>query len=108
MSSGATYSVVPFINRKALGVVAGIVGAGGNAVAVAAGFLFKSALDWPSALLIIGGCVTLRSLLVLSIRFVPEIEKALEAESGMSVADGDRWSGEFAVAGSQSEAALVD
>ncbi len=108
MSSGATYSVVPFINRKALGVVAGIVGAGGNAVAVAAGFLFKSALDWPSALLIIGGCVTLSSLLVLSIRFVPEIEKALEAESGTRVAEGVRWSGEFAVASSQPEAALVD
>ena len=108
MSSGATYSVVPFINRKALGVVSGIVGAGGNAGAVAAGFLFKSALDWPSALLIIGGCVTLSSLLVLSIRFVPEIEKPLEAESGTRVAEGVRWSGEFAVASSQPEAALVD
>ena len=41
MSEGATFSVVPFINRKALGPVAGIVGAGGNAGAVAAGFLFR-------------------------------------------------------------------
>jgi len=48
MSEGATYSVVPFINKKALGAVAGIVGAGGNAGAVAAGFLFKTeALAWP-------------------------------------------------------------
>ncbi|HOO82847.1 MAG TPA: MFS transporter, partial [Alphaproteobacteria bacterium] len=46
MSEGATYSVVPFINRKALGAVAGIVGAGGNAGAVAAGFLFKGSMDW--------------------------------------------------------------
>jgi MFS transporter, NNP family, nitrate/nitrite transporter len=30
MSNGATYVVVPFVNRKALGAVAGIVGAGGN------------------------------------------------------------------------------
>ena len=37
MSEGATFSVVPFINQKALGSVAGIVGAGGNAGAVAAG-----------------------------------------------------------------------
>lgn len=34
MAEGATYSVVPFINRKALGAVAGIVGAGGNVGAV--------------------------------------------------------------------------
>ena len=33
---GATYSIVPFINKKALGSVAGIVGAGGNMGAVCA------------------------------------------------------------------------
>ena len=55
MSEGATFSVVPFINRKALGSVAGIVGAGGNAGAVAAGFLFRmEGLPWPQALLILG------------------------------------------------------
>ena len=37
MSNGATYSVTPFINRNAMGAVAGIVGAGGNVGAVAAG-----------------------------------------------------------------------
>ena len=42
MSEGATYSVVPFVNKKALGSVAGIVGAGGNMGAVAAGFLFRA------------------------------------------------------------------
>ncbi|MGH7884730.1 MAG: MFS transporter, partial [Thermodesulfobacteriota bacterium] len=34
MSEGATFGIVPFINKKALGSVAGIVGAGGNAGAV--------------------------------------------------------------------------
>lgn len=55
MSNGATYSVVPFVNKRALGAVAGIVGAGGNVGAVLAGFLFKaSSLTWPEALLILG------------------------------------------------------
>ena len=42
MGCGATYAVTPFINRKGVGAVAGIVGAGGNAGAVAAGFLLKA------------------------------------------------------------------
>ncbi|WP_333820511.1 MFS transporter [Ohtaekwangia sp.] len=42
MSNGATYSVVPFINKKAIGAVSGIVGAGGNVGAVLAGLLFTS------------------------------------------------------------------
>ncbi len=59
MASGATYSVVPFINKKALGAVAGVVGAGGNAGAFAAGFLFKtSTAYWPTALLALGMAVT--------------------------------------------------
>ena len=75
MSEGATFSVVPFINRKALGSVAGIVGAGGNAGAVAAGFLFKTETAWwPTALLIVGACVTLASFAALLVRFSPETE----------------------------------
>jgi NNP family nitrate/nitrite transporter-like MFS transporter len=55
MSNGATYSVVPFINKKAVGVVAGIVGAGGNVGAVMAGFLFKSSeISYRESLFIIG------------------------------------------------------
>jgi NNP family nitrate/nitrite transporter-like MFS transporter len=75
MSEGATFSVVPFVNPKALGAVAGIVGAGGNAGAVAAGFLFKGGVTWPTALLILGGLVTACSLAALAVRFSPEAEK---------------------------------
>jgi NNP family nitrate/nitrite transporter-like MFS transporter len=70
MSEGATYAVVPFVNKKALGSVAGIVGAGGNAGAVAAGFLFG--WDWTLALLILGAVVTAVSFLAFTIRFAPE------------------------------------
>ena len=57
MSNGATYSVVPFVNRRALGAVAGIVGAGGNVGSMLAGFLFKGAMPWTQALLCLGGLV---------------------------------------------------
>lgn len=69
MAEGATYSVVPFINKKALGAVAGVVGAGGNAGAVAAGFLFKGSIDWSEAFLIIGMVVTVASFLSFFVRF---------------------------------------
>ena len=70
MSEGATFSVVPFVNRKALGSVAGIVGAGGNAGAVAAGFLFRlEGLPWPQALLILGVIVACTASLTLLVRF---------------------------------------
>ena len=75
MSEGATYSVVPFINKRALGSVAGIVGAGGNAGAVAAGFLFKmESLSWPTALFILGSAVTVASFFAFAVRFSAEAE----------------------------------
>ncbi len=84
MSNGATYAVVPFVNKRALGSVAGIVGAGGNAGAVAAGFLFKGALPWPTAFLVLGALVTLSSLLALAVRFSHEAET--EAGSALKAA----------------------
>lgn len=68
MSNGATYSVVPFINRRALGAVAGIVGAGGNAGAVLAGFLLKTeGLNWHTALFILGALITTCSFLTFAV-----------------------------------------
>ena len=95
MSEGATYSVVPFINKKALGAVAGIVGAGGNAGAVAAGFLFKTqGLDWPQALLILGACVTLTSFLAIGVRFSASDEAAVARETRARLAGSSGKTGE--------------
>ncbi|MDT0676687.1 MFS transporter [Autumnicola musiva] len=41
MAEGATFSVVPFINKKAVGSISGIVGAGGNVGAFLAAMLLK-------------------------------------------------------------------
>jgi len=66
MSNGATYSVVPFINNKAIGAVSGIVGAGGNVGAVMAGFLFKSeTISYRESLFIIGAVVIIVSVTAL-------------------------------------------
>ena len=68
MSNGATYSVVPFINQKAIGAVSGIVGAGGNVGAVLAGFLFTSeTISYRESLFTIGIAVTLVSFISLAL-----------------------------------------
>lgn len=81
MSAGATYAVSPFLRRDAIGAVAGIVGAGGNVGAVAAGFLFRSSsFSTTSALLVLGFVVVACALLVLTVRFAPADEAALRSE----------------------------
>jgi MFS transporter, NNP family, nitrate/nitrite transporter len=70
MSNGATYAVVPFINKKAIGAVSGIVGAGGNVGAVLAGFLFKSeSFSYRESLFYIGIAVAAVSVLSLIVSF---------------------------------------
>jgi NNP family nitrate/nitrite transporter-like MFS transporter len=69
MSAGATYAVIPFVDRKVLGGVAGLVGAGGNVGAVLAGFVNK-VIDTPqNALTFLGFVVLAISFSVLLIRF---------------------------------------
>lgn len=80
MSNGATYSIVPFVNKRALGAVAGIVGAGGNVGAVIAGFLFKGAIPWTTALLILGAIVSLVSSLAFMLRFTDREESTCTSE----------------------------
>ena len=72
MACGATYALVPFIDREALGGVAGIIGAGGNVGAVAAGFLLKGMLDIQTCLMVLGGLVVIAASSVMLIRFSVE------------------------------------
>ncbi len=70
MSNGATYSVVPFVNNKAMGTVGGLVGAGGNIGAVMAGFLFKSeSISYKEAFFFLGIAVVCVSAAALFIKF---------------------------------------
>ena len=72
MACGATYALVPFIDHKALGGVAGIIGAGGNVGAVAAGFLMKGTGDTQQTLLILGTAVCVTAVCAIAVRFSPE------------------------------------
>ncbi|RDS84544.1 MFS transporter [Dyella monticola] len=72
MACGATYALVPFIDRTALGGVAGIVGAGGNVGAVMAGFLLKGTGSVPHTFALLGGFVIVGSLCALAVRFSAE------------------------------------
>jgi NNP family nitrate/nitrite transporter-like MFS transporter len=70
MSNGATYGIVPFINTKNVGLVSGIVGAGGNLGGMMFGFLFKSSsVTYVQAFTYIGFIVIGVSLIILITRF---------------------------------------
>lgn len=71
MANGATYSIVPFINPKAVGSVAGIVGAGGNIGAMLIGFLFKS-MSYSEAFFYLGTGVLGIGIIVLVFRVVTD------------------------------------
>ncbi len=95
MAEGATFSVVPFVNRKAVGAVSGIVGAGGNAGAVAAGFLFRyESIPYGEALFILGCIVTVCSFTAFFVRFSGrdevkarwEMDKSLQTRNGFETA----------------------
>ena len=90
MAEGATFSVVPFVNRKAVGAVSGIVGAGGNAGAVAAGFLFRyESIPYGDALFILGCVVAVCSFTAFLVRFSArdEIEARWEMNESLRVRD---------------------
>ncbi len=73
MANGTTYAIVPFVNKKAVGVVSGVVGAGGNVGGMLMGFLFKSAtISYSDAFLYIGAGVAVVGLGMLLVNFAKE------------------------------------
>lgn len=82
MANGGTYSIVPFVNKDAIGSVAGIVGAGGNIGAMLIGFLFKSKnITYSQAFFYIGVGVAVVGLVVLITHL--SISKKTEAATKM-------------------------
>ena len=82
MANGGTYSIVPFVNKDAIGSVAGIVGAGGNIGAMLIGFLFKSKnITYSQAFFYIGVGVAVVGLVVLLTHL--SISKKTEAATKM-------------------------
>jgi NNP family nitrate/nitrite transporter-like MFS transporter len=70
MANGATYALTPFINPKNVGMVAGIVGAGGNIGGMMMGFLFKNPnITYSTAFLYIGGMAVLAALVIAITKF---------------------------------------
>lgn len=89
MSNGANYAVVPFVNKRAIGAVAGIVGAGGNIGAVLAGFLFKTpSLNYTQAFLILGFCILISCFAVFAVRFKEADESVGSAEIMPGLGEG--------------------
>lgn len=76
MANGATYSIVPFVNKRALGAVAGIVGAGGNVGGVLFGFLFREeSMSYAMALFYLGIIVSVISIVSVMVKFSSQDEK---------------------------------
>jgi NNP family nitrate/nitrite transporter-like MFS transporter len=83
MANGTTYAITPFVNEKNVGMVSGIVGAGGNIGGMMFGFLFKSSsITYVEAFMFIGIMVIAVSVIVLVTRFekrrkVVQVEEAI-------------------------------
>ncbi len=83
MANGATHGVVPFVNCASLGSVTGIVGAGGNAGAIAAGFLFRiEGVSPEQAFLWLGAVVAFASIAAFVVSLLASDEERALAAAG--------------------------
>jgi len=70
MANGTTFAITPFVNPKAVGMVSGIVGAGGNLGGMLMGFLFKSqSITYSQAFVYIGCAVAIIGTLLFLVNF---------------------------------------
>ena len=87
MSNGATYGIVPFVNEKNVGLVSGIVGAGGNLGGMLFGFLFKSsAITYVQAFTYIGYTVMVVAAIVFVTRFYKQTADEEQPTSAIAAA----------------------
>jgi len=90
MAEGLHFGVVPYVSRPALGIVSGMVGAGGNAGAVLTLWtIFKQVDRTDTGFIILGIVVMAESLLMLGIYF-PE-HGGLFFKAGALNYDPQRW-----------------
>lgn len=94
-SEGASYGVVPFVSKRALGIVSGMVGAGGNAGSVITQSLFfqDSTYTTYEGLIYMGIMVMAVTLLVIPIYFPMWGGMFFPAREG--VTEEDYYLGEF-------------
>ncbi|HNR05932.1 MAG TPA: NarK family nitrate/nitrite MFS transporter [Saprospiraceae bacterium] len=87
MANGVTYAITPFVKPAQVGMVSGIVGAGGNLGGMVFGFLFKSrSLTYLDAFNYIGMTVMAVAFLVFLTRFArPLTEPRLSMELSPNV-----------------------
>lgn len=70
MANGTTYAITPFVNTKAVGVISGVVGAGGNVGGMLMGFLFKSStISYAQAFVYIGATVAVIGAALFLVNF---------------------------------------
>jgi NNP family nitrate/nitrite transporter-like MFS transporter len=70
MANGATYGIVPFVDEKNVGLISGVVGAGGNLGGMVFGFLFKSeSITYSQAFTYIGVMIVLAAGIIALVRW---------------------------------------
>ncbi len=86
MACGSLYALVPFIDRKVLGGVCGIIGAGGNIGGVAAGLLLRGTGDPQLCFMVLGICAIICACGAAAIRFSIKHKQDEQALYDMAVA----------------------